>query len=102
MRTIRHLSTSYWYWFSDPTYFKRRSEDVLWIGRQESLDIAGLAHAIGVERLSLPEDSRAANRNTGSKPDLSELARHNLRRWYAKDYEFLALCDEIYPLDRNR
>jgi hypothetical protein len=102
MRTIRHLSRSYWYWFSDASYFRRRSDDLLWVGRQESLDVAGLADALGVERLTLPNDPTVANRRVGARPELSEVAVHNLRLWYAKDYEFLDLCDQIYPFERNR
>ena len=38
MRAIGHVRSSYWDWFKDPDYFKRRSDHILWIGHQESLD----------------------------------------------------------------
>lgn len=102
MRSIRHLSNSYWDWFRDPEYFTRRSDDLLWIGRQGSLDIAGLGHALGVEGLTLPEDATTANRATSPKPELSDVARQNLNEWYADDYAFLSLCDEMFPADTRR
>lgn len=98
MRTIGHVNTSYWDWFGDPAYFKRRSNDLLWIGRQESLDLEGLAEALGVARLTMPEDTNAANRSPHLRPELSDLGRENLTRWYARDYQFLELCDEVFPL----
>ena len=55
--------------------------------------------ALGVDELSLPEDPTIANRAQGPKPELSDLVRQNLRQWYAKDYEFLGLCDQLFPLE---
>lgn len=98
MRSIQHVQSSYWDFFHDPEYFKSRRDDLLWIGRQESLDMASLAVALGVDQLTMPEDAVAAHRATGSKPELSDLARENLRQWYAKDYEFLDLCAELFPV----
>ncbi len=60
--------------------------------------MASLAVALGVDQLTMPEDAVAAHRATGSKPELSDLARENLRQWYAKDYEFLDLCAELFPV----
>jgi hypothetical protein len=99
MRSISHLSSSYWKWFDDPSYFKSRADDLLWIGRQDALDVESLARALGVDELSLPEDPTIANRAQGPKPELSDLVRQNLRQWYAKDYEFLGLCDQLFPLE---
>ena len=97
MQTIRQVRTSYWDWFGDPEYFKRRADHILWIGRQESLDLRPLAAALGLESLALPTDSWRTNKSPQPKPELSDLARQNLRRWYAKDYLFLLLCDELHP-----
>jgi hypothetical protein len=99
MRSISHLSSSYWKWFDDPSYFKSRADDLLWIGRQDALDLESLARALGVGELSMPEDPTVANRARGPKPELSDRARQNLRQWYAKDYEFLGLCDQLFPLE---
>jgi hypothetical protein len=98
MHSIGHVSESYWDWFIDPSYFLSRSNDLLWIGRQEALDVAGLAHVLGLKKLVMPDDPVTANRATGPKPELSPLALQNLKRWYAKDYEFLDLCGEVFPL----
>ena len=97
MHAIHHVQSSYWEWFRDPDYFKRRSDHLLWIGRQDALDLKPLADTLGLERLELPTDPMGANRNDEPKPSLSDLARQNLRRWYAPDYEFLELCDELSP-----
>lgn len=96
MGAIRHVRDSYWTWFKDPDYFRQRSDHVLWVGRQESLDVDGLSSILGVKALHLPEDPVVAHLNTEEKPTLSDLARTNLRSWYAKDYEFLALCAELF------
>jgi hypothetical protein len=97
MRAIYHVRDSYWKWFKEPDYFKRRSDNILWIGRQESLDLRPLAAVLDLEGLELPADPRRANKTLVVKPELSELGKQNLRQWYAKDYEFLELCDELHP-----
>ncbi len=97
MHAIRHVRDSYWDWFGDPDSFRRRADHILWVGHQESLDLSPLATTLGLENLQLPTDPWEANRGPQEKPDLSDLARENLRRWYAKDYEFLDLCAEILP-----
>jgi hypothetical protein len=102
MRAIQHLRTSFWDWFGDADYFTRRSGHLLWIGRQESLDLSSLAAVLGLNRLELPTDPKRANKTTDAKPQLSDLAQQNLRQWYAKDYMFLELCDELCPGDRRR
>ncbi len=97
MRAIQHVQSSYWDWFGDPDYFKSRADHILWIGHQEALDLRPLAAALGLERLELPTDPWRANKTAQAKPELSDLARQNLRQWYAKDYAFLDLCHELYP-----
>ena len=101
MRAIQHLHSSFWDWFGDSDYFTRRSGHLLWIGRQESLDVSSLAAVLGLSRLELPTDPKRANKTTDAKPQLSDLARQNLRQWYAKDYMFLELCDELCPGHRT-
>ncbi len=93
MRAIRQVRTSYWDWFRDPEYFKSRADHILWIGHQEALDLGPLAATLGLESLVLPTDSWRANKSPDAKPEVSDLARQNLREWYAKDYLFLDLCD---------
>jgi hypothetical protein len=98
MRAIQQLRRSYWDWFKDPDYLKSRADHLLWIGRQESLDLKPLAATLGLEKLELPTDSTRANKNPNARPELSKGARQNLRQWYAKDYSFLELCDELHPV----
>jgi hypothetical protein len=95
MRAIQHVRSSYWDWFRDPDYFKSRADHILWIGRTESLDLKPLAVALGLERVELPTDPLQANVTPRPKPVLSDLARQNLREWFAMDYMFLELCDEL-------
>ena len=97
MRAIEHVRSSYWDWFGDPDYFKSRADHILWIGRTESLDLKPLAAALGLERVEPPADPVRANVTPRPKPVLSGLARQNLRQWYAKDYLFLDLCNQLYP-----
>jgi hypothetical protein len=95
MRSIQHVRSFYWDWFRDGDYFKSRVDHLLWIGRMESLDLASLAERLGVGLLRPPEDPVLAHITVTPKPALSVAAEDNLRRWYAKDFEFLALCDEL-------
>jgi hypothetical protein len=97
MHAIQHLNSSYWKWFADPGYFRSRVDDLLWIGRQEALELERLSQALGVDHLRMPDDPLTANRSTGPKPELSAVARRNLRRFYGRDYEFLDLCHELFP-----
>ncbi len=95
MRDIQHVRSSYWDWFKNPDYFKSRADHILWIGQTESLDMKPLATALGLERAEPPTDPLRANVTPRPKPVLSDLARQNLREWYAKDYMFLELCAEL-------
>jgi hypothetical protein len=97
MRGIWHVRSSYWDWFGDADYFTRRADHILWVGHQERLDLTPLARALGFKNLVPPTDPRKANIGPLDKPELSDLARQNLREWYARDYAFLDLCDEILP-----
>jgi Sulfotransferase family len=111
MRSIFHVNTSYWDWFKDPSYFKSRADRILWIGHQENLDMRTLAASLGLGDLELPQDPKRANITPRPKPHLSEVARRNLREWYAQEYQFLEICNElgfgrdqqgVYNRDRGR
>lgn len=97
MRSIRHVKNSYWDWFGNPAYFESRADDLLWVGRMEALELKRLANALGVHQLTMPQDSTLSHRTGDAKPELSDRARQNLRQWYAADYEFLDLCNELFP-----
>lgn len=92
MRTIGHVRTTYRDWFGDEALMLRRLDDILLIGRQESLaaDFAVLRTLLG-----LPDDVRLAEvHRTPEEFDrhLEPRARANLREWYAADYRMLELC----------
>ena len=95
-----HLSSSYWKWFDDPSYFKSRADDLLWIGRQDTRWTSkAWPRALGVDELSRPRTRPSPRRAEGPETEISDLVRQNLRHWYAKDYEFLGLCDQLFPLE---
>lgn len=101
MRSIGHISTPYSYWFRNARSFRRRLPDVFYIAFQESLDddFVLLKEKLGLPpEAQLPTDQAAAHRTPDSFPrDLSDRARANLRRWYAKDIEFVELCRQLAP-----
>ena len=74
MRSIRHVKSSYWDWFGDPAYFRSRADDLLWVGRLESLELNRLATALGVDQLTMPQDSTLSHRTGKAKPELSDRA----------------------------
>lgn len=96
MGGISHVRSSYWKWFRDEAYFLSRRDDILFVGYQETLsqDFDQLRQLLGLpDSVALPQAGAKAHRN----PDhldkrLDEEAIANLRTWYARDYEFLALC----------
>jgi hypothetical protein len=99
MRSIAHVNRSYWWWFKDAAYLRSRREHLLWIGRQEHLDLDSLGSALGLGTIVLPADPARSHRNPNAVGEqISEDALTHLRAWYAADYEFLTLCDELTEL----
>jgi hypothetical protein len=98
MRSIEHVRDAYWHWFEDEAYFRSRLSDVWFIGYQERLpeDFERLKTKLGLPPgVHLPTDDRRAHRNPqGIDTRLAPQAVENLKRWYAGDYAFLALCRE--------
>jgi hypothetical protein len=99
MRSIRHVSTSYWDWLVDQATLDARRDDILFVGFQEQLDtdFAILARRLGLPPSSgLPTDDRAAHRAPSDVVrDLDDLAVTNLRAWYAADIDFIERCRSI-------
>jgi hypothetical protein len=98
MSAIEHVNQGYWYWFGDESQLEAAADRVLWIGRQERLDedLPFLARALGLDELSLPADPSLAHvAPPGTNKELTEEAAENVRRWYARDYQFLSVCDEL-------
>lgn len=96
MQQIRHVRDTYATWFGSPEQFLARRDDVVFIGRQESLaaDFERLKALLGLPpSVHLPPAGTASHGTpAGFDTTLSPGARDNLRRWYAADYEFLELC----------
>lgn len=98
MRSIYHVRHSYWHWFHDPDYFISRLGDLLLVLWLPSLDasFAELCDLLGMPRVELPSDSTAAHRSPAdASRHLSEQAIENLRRWYARDFDFVELCSRL-------
>lgn len=98
MKTIIHVNSSYMDWFENKEYFLSRKADVLFILRQENLneDFKKLKNILALpDNSNLPDDDRKANRDP-FKVDkhLDPEAIENLKKWYAKDYDFLEFLKE--------
>ncbi len=102
MKSIEHVGSFQADWVGGCRGLRRRAGDVLLLGRQESLerDFSKLCDSLGLTgKIALPESPRAAHRSPESPDsDLSEEARENLRRWYARDYQLLS-CISAYGYD---
>jgi hypothetical protein len=101
MRSIGHVNTPYSYWFGSERAFRRRLQDVFFIGFQDHLDadFDVLKRKLGLPaEARLPSDDASAHRApAGYSRDLSQRARTNLERWYASDIEFVKVCRELAP-----
>jgi sulfotransferase famil protein len=101
MKSIRHVSSSYWDWFRDEAYFRSRLPDVLYIGFQERLeaDFEMLKTILGLPgHLKLPIDDVHAHKNPRDLDrTLDPPAAARITEWYARDYAFLRLCMDLAP-----
>jgi hypothetical protein len=102
MRSIFHVSTSFWDWFENKDYFLSRKEDIFFIGFQENLntDFERLKKKLGLlGNITLPADDLEAHRGQHSEAArfLQENAVDNLKKWYAEDYDFLKICQNLLP-----
>jgi hypothetical protein len=92
MGGIEHVRNSVWQWFRDPEYFASRSDDILFVGFQETLDadFRRLTKILGLGGdVSLPTDPVGSHRTPGTfDRSLSDSAERNLRAYYAADIEF--------------
>ncbi len=101
MRRIRHVKDSYSRWLGTRDYFLARLPDIFFVGFQEQLseDFQRLQSKLGFpDEIALPSDDIAAHRNpSGIDLEVGETAATNLRNWYARDYELVALCRDKAP-----
>lgn len=99
MEGIRHVKWPHSHWLRGPKYLRKRSDRIAFIARQETLSDDWERLKVAFElapELALPTDPVSAHRTDPAQDKtLSPAARDALREWYAKDYELLAVCDEI-------
>jgi hypothetical protein len=99
IKSIDHLKCPHWTWFKNERYFASRRSDILLIGFQQTLaeDFALLKRILNLpEDVNLPEDDVAAHRNPKQLDKcLDQQATRNLKIWYARDYQFIGLCEDI-------
>jgi hypothetical protein len=98
MTNIRHFA-SYWDWFENEKYLAARLSDIFFIGFQNRLntDFDILKSKLGLpEDVRLSSDEVLAHRNPpGLDTRLTDEAVKNLKRWYARDEEFITFCERI-------
>lgn len=98
MKSIDNVKTSYWDWFENEKYFLSRNKDMIFIGNQKYLnrDWARLKKILKLPKnAKLPQDDLNAHKNPQNiDKNLDIEAKNNLREWYRKDYEFLALLQK--------
>ena len=97
IQSIRHTAMQQIDWFERIGFLDLRPP--VWIIRQENFAadfgvfLARMGLPIGFADLRPATDDAAAHRNDYSQvPPLSDLAKENLRRWYARDFVFYDLC----------
>ena len=99
MRSIGHVRNLYSQWFESEKYLLSRASEIFFIGFQETLaeDFETLKTKLGVPpTVKLPDDDIGAHRNPEHlDKKLDEQAIENLNRWYAEDFRFFRLCQEI-------
>jgi len=99
MHGIGHVNTPYTFWFPTEAAFRKRLDDVFFIGLQDRLDddFELLRQKLGLSGdVHLPRDEKVAHKTpSGYDDQLSKTGRANLERWYAFDVEFVQLCREV-------
>jgi len=99
MTGIRHLRRLFSQSLGDRAYIESRLPDILYIGFQESLstDFERVKKILDLpEDLTLPGDPVNAHRRLESDDiEMSEVARQNVREWYANDVEIYEYCKAL-------
>lgn len=98
--SVEHVKSSYWDWFEDESYYLSRLPDIFFVGFQEDLsaDFDILKSELGLPPgVSLPADDIRSHKTPGGfDRTLEEKAVENLKKWYARDYEFIRLCQNTF------
>jgi len=104
MKSIHHVNSHYWDWFTNKDYFLSRAEDIFFIGFQESLanDFEQLKRKLDLpEGVKLPEDPVVMHKNPMPVVELSQRAVQIMADWYKADYEFIGFCREFILTNWN-
>ena len=99
MRDIHHVRKTFADWLVSVELVRKRSDDILLVGWQETLDqdFERLRELISLPAsCRLPTDPQTANRAPDDTPrELSETGTANIRVWYAEDYDIIAALEEL-------
>jgi hypothetical protein len=99
MDSIGHVKRRMTFWTGKPDYLRRHLDQVLYVARQETLseDWERLKELLDMPReVMLSGDDTIAHRTDyiGDRV-ISEKGTRALRKWYAEDYELLAIADQV-------
>ena len=100
MKNIRHVKTSLSKWIINPSYFEKRTNNLLFILEQDTLseDFKILLQNLHFKReLNLSRDRAITHQANTTKSDttLSDLAIANLNQHYAQDIEIYKFLTEV-------
>lgn len=89
-------------WAGTAEQLAARADDVVYVYQQETLtaDFAALQDRLGIPETALPSDEKEAHRlGAGFDTALDDLAKTNLRAWYADDYRVIDACRALFVGD---
>jgi hypothetical protein len=97
IETFDGVNSHYANWLGSPEYLLERSATLLAILRQSHLaqDFAAFAHLIGLPEATLPREASLAHRAPRRPVALSPRAAQNVREWFADDYAFAEVFEEL-------
>lgn len=100
--SILHTRVKLSDWTGTADELKARADDVVFVYQQENLnaDFATVQNRLGIAPVELPTDGTEAHRLSGGfDTTLDELAKRNLRDWYAEDYRVIDACIDLFGRD---
>ena len=103
MNTVHHVRLRYVDWLVSEDYLLSRSDDLLFIGMQESLSadfeiLKALLRLPKEAQLPPPEHPKSHRGSASLRTSLSPRATDAIRSWYGEDYKLYEQCRRL----RNR
>jgi len=95
MSSIKHVNQPLTHFLGGPSYLEERKDRIAFIGDQATFDadFAAMRMMLGVDPdIGLPDATMAHRAPNTDDRNLSEVAKANLRRWYADDYSVYEWC----------